>query len=70
MLDMALRRPPWNIASGKGHMDILAALMFNHHMNLAIAFAGLRPQNIGMSRRNFSSTKLADSSSCEIAELA
>ena len=49
MLDMALHHRHGISHQAKGHMDILAALMFNHHINIAIAFAGLyRPQNIGM----------------------
>ncbi len=49
--------PPWNIASGESHMDILAPLMFNHYVNITITSRVFTDHRISeCSARNFSST--------------
>ena len=54
MLYMALHHRHGIAHQAKGHMNVLAALMFNHHIDIAIAFAGLyRPLNIGVEHPQF-----------------
>ncbi|TNP95955.1 Rpn family recombination-promoting nuclease/putative transposase [Escherichia coli] len=52
MLDMALHHRHGISHQAKRHMNILAALMFNHYVNITITFTGLyRPQNIEHDKR-------------------